>query len=232
MSARVDWGVGARIRSWWESIAHRSSVESEMDAELRFHIEARAEELMRQGVARDEAMRRAKVQFGGVERAKEDAREARGIAWMDTLQQDLRYASRTLRKSPGFVAVAVGTLALAIGASTAIFSVVYAVLLRPLPFPNPGQLVVVYESKPQEGVKETGASYLDFQEWQKDNHVFEEIGGSSAHDLIFTGHGEPAPPEAFRCTGIEQIDVVNLLRRQRRQRAVVQVVVDDRRVTR
>jgi putative ABC transport system permease protein len=212
MSARMDLGIGARLRSWWQALAHRSRVETEMDTELKFHIEQRAEELMRQGAARGEAERRAKAEFGGVERAKEEGREARGIAWVDMLQQDLRYAMRTLRKSPGFVAVAVGTLALAIGANTAIFSVVYAVLLRPLPYPNPGQLVVVFESKPQDGVKETGASYLDFQEWQKDNHVFEEISGNAAHWLTLTGLGEPSEvgtvvmtPEALDVVGVKPV---------------------------
>ena len=199
----------ARVRSWWEGVTRRGGVEREMDAELRFHIEARAEELMRGGISREEATRQARLEFGGVERAKEECRESRGIGWMEMLEQDARYALRTLRKSPGFTAVAIATLALAIGANTAIFSVVYAVLLRPLPYPSPGQLVVVFESKPQEGIKETGASYLDFQEWQKDNQVFTELAGNALHSLVMTGHGEPSEVGAVVMTP-EALDVVNV----------------------
>lgn len=202
----------SRVKSWWEGATRRGKVENEMDAELRFHMDERAEELMRGGVAREEAMRRARLEFGGVERAKEECREARGIGWMEVLSQDAHYAVRTLRKSPAFTVVAIATLALAIGANTAIFSVVYAVLLRPLPYPNPGQLVVVFESRPQEGIKETGASYLDFQEWQKDQHAFQEISGSAFHSLALTGLGEPSEvgtvvttPEALDVVGVKPI---------------------------
>jgi putative ABC transport system permease protein len=202
----------ARMKSWWEGATRRGSVEREMDAELRFHIETRAEELMHEGLPREEAMRRARLEFGGLERAKEECRESRGIGWMEVLGQDARYALRTLRKSPGFTAVAIATLALAIGANTAIFSVVYAVLLRPLPYPNPGQLVAVFESKPQEGIKETGASYLDFQQWQKDNGVFQVMSGNAEHSLTLTGHGEPSEvgtvvmtPESLEVVGVKPI---------------------------
>jgi predicted permease len=170
----------------------RGRVENEMDEELRFHMEAHADDLVRRGVPRDEAMRQARLEFGGMERAKEECREARGVNFCESLFQDVRYGVRTLGKSPAFTAIAIGTLALAIGANTAIFSVVYNVVLKPLPYPNPDQLVVVSEAKLDEGVKETGASYLDFEEWRKQNHVFSEIAGSEGHSLTLTGRGDPA----------------------------------------
>jgi putative ABC transport system permease protein len=166
-------------------------MENEMDAELRFHLEEYAEDLMRGGVPRQEAMRRARLEFGGIERIKEEVREARGVTFLDQLIQDLRYGARMFRKSPGFTAVAVLTLALGIGANTAIFSVVNAVLLSPLPYTDANRLMLVKEVLPNTGPEPFNVSGPDISQIEKLNHVFEGVGGFRVWTYEFFGKGEP-----------------------------------------
>jgi predicted permease len=160
-----------------------------MDAELRFHVQACAEDLVRSGVPRQEALRRAQLEFGGIERAKEECRDARGVNHFEASLQDLRFGARMLRKNPGFTAVVVLTLALGIGANTAIFSVVNGVLLNPLPFPNPDELYEVYtKTAPSE---QDTISYPNFVDWQKDNHSFSSLGAFRSDNFNLTGVGQP-----------------------------------------
>ena len=132
--------VAARLRSWLRGVFARRRVERDMADEMAFHLAARAEHWTRQGLSREEAARRARLEFGAVDAYKDDCRQARGLRWLDELRADLTYAGRALRASPLFTSVTVAILAIAIGANTAVFSVVEAVMLRRLPVLRPDQL--------------------------------------------------------------------------------------------
>jgi predicted permease len=130
----------SQLRSWLNSLLHRDAVESGIEAELRTHIELRAEDLQRTGLTPAEALRRARIEFGPIETHKENIRSSLGLRLLDELRADLRYAIRMLRRSPGFTAVAVASLALGIGANTIIFTLAKGVLLDRLAVPQPNQL--------------------------------------------------------------------------------------------
>jgi len=130
----------ARFRSFGRSILHRRRLESDIDTEIRFHIESRTEALVGEGLALDQAARQAKLEFGGIASHKADMRDTFGLRWIDELWADLIYAARTLRKSPGFTAISVTSLALAIGANTTIFSYANQMLFVRLGVPHPDQL--------------------------------------------------------------------------------------------
>ena len=166
-------------------------VDQDFDQELETHLDLLMEESVRRGMSPEEAKRAARIRLGGHTQLKETNRELHGLPAIETLLQDTRYAFRMLRKNPGFTAVAVLTLALGIGANTAIFSVVYAVLLKPLPYTNPEQLFTAFQANTQQGIAETGCSYLNFEEWRAQNHVFSEMAGIVAHQLTLTGRVEP-----------------------------------------
>jgi hypothetical protein len=180
--------LGSRTRSWLSP----EVTDQEFESELTSHLELLAEENVRRGMAPEEARRAARVRLGGLTQLKETNRQLQGLPIVETFLQDTRFALRMLRKNPGFAAVAVLTLAVGIGANTAIFSVVYAVLLKPLPLAQPEQLFNVFEVQPAEGVKGTGWSYGNFAELRAANHIFSEMSGHQEHQLTLTGRGEPS----------------------------------------
>ena len=128
--------------SWLERLFARKRLETDLDKELRFHFESQVADKVRSGIPEMEARRLTRIEFGGIEQIKENCRESRGTLWVESLVQDLRYGARQLCKSPGFTLIAIVSLALGIGANTAIFTLLNAILLRPLPVQNPGELLL------------------------------------------------------------------------------------------
>jgi predicted permease len=153
-----------RVRSLFQALLGRRPFEDGMAEEMRFHLEAYTDDLVRSGVSPEEAARRARLEFGSVDGVKTDCREARGLRPFDDLGQNLRYALRRMRKTPGFTATALATLALCLGANLAIFAVVDSILLRPLPFPTPDRLVSVFNTYPRAGVLHDGCSLTNYYE--------------------------------------------------------------------
>ena len=173
---------------WLRATLWRSRMESEMDAELRFHVKAYAEDLIHSGVPCEEALRRARLEFGGAEQVKEECREARGVVLLESLMQDIRYALRMMRRSPGFTAVAVLSLALGLGANTAIFSLINTVMLRRLPVRDPGQLVELLSQYPGEPRTNCcgGKVYEHIRDY---NHVFSGLIGAAASGFKVRAEG-------------------------------------------
>jgi len=153
-----------RFRSLFRLLRSRQAFEDGMSDELRFHLEELAADLMRSGVPLPEARRRARIELGGMNSIKGECRQSRGLHIVDECLRELRYAARLLRKSPWFTVTALLTLALCLGANLTIFAVIDAVLLRPLPFPNDGRLVTIFNSYPKAGVQRDGSSLTNYYE--------------------------------------------------------------------
>jgi len=171
-------------------LLRKDRIEQEMEDEMRFHLLMRTRDNIERGMRPDEAEREARRRFGNEGRIKDLARDIKGGGFMETLLQDLRYGARMLVKNPGFTLIAVVTLALGIGANTAIFSVVYAVLLRPLPFKDPGALVTVWERDPQQGYENNMTTVATSLDWQEQNDSFVEMAGFESNKG-FALTGEP-----------------------------------------
>jgi predicted permease len=182
-----------RLRSFFR----KDSLDHELNDEMASHIDLAMEENMRKGMLEEEARRQALVRFGGVQQAKEQHRETRGLPWMDVLMQDLRFTFRTLAKDRGFTMIAVLILGLGIGANVAVFSVVNTILLRPLPFHDPERLVRIVEK--EAGTNESGKTYTAdaTQDFQQQNRAFQSVSGYFAFtgpdNFKLTGQGQPLP---------------------------------------
>jgi predicted permease len=160
-------------------------------AEIEAHIQLEAERLREQGLSEEEARAAARRSFGNVTRAEERFYESRRCLWWDNFCQDARYGLRMLRKSPGFTGIAVLTIALGIGATSAIFSVVYATLLHPLPYPQPEQLVSIEDDLPGVGARDVGMSQPEWQDLQHSG-IFEHVSPTWYDDNNLTGSSQPA----------------------------------------
>jgi putative ABC transport system permease protein len=188
--------VWSRFRSWLRGVMSRSRMEREMDAELRFHIEAFAEDLARSGVPRDEALRRARIEFGGVERAKEECRDALALRIVDHVVRDLRFGLRLLIKNPGFTAAAVIALALGIGADTAMYSIVNGALSWDFGLDNRDRIIIVNSANTAHS-QEWGASYPDFRDFRAETKA---LAGLAAYELTPVNLSDhSALPERYYC---------------------------------
>jgi putative ABC transport system permease protein len=165
-------------------------VERELDEEIRAYQEMAAEEKIKNGMTRKEALRAVRLERGSLEVSKEIVRSGGWESFVEICWRDLRYGLRTLRKSPGFTAVAVCTLALGIGANTAIFSAVYAVLIKPLPFKNADHLVFILKKNASRGWSRNPISPAEILAWRNQTEAFEDFAAYTESSCVLTGAGE------------------------------------------
>jgi predicted permease len=173
-----------RLRGLFRSRRADAEFAAELDAHVALHTEAG----IRAGLSPEEARRQALIRLGGAEQTRQAHRERRRLPWIETLAQDVAYGCRVLSRNPGFAAVTILTLALGIGANTALFSIVNSVLLNPLPYPRPDELVAVHESKAN--FDQGSISYPNFRDWQRDNKTLAALAIAHQRRFTLTGTGD------------------------------------------
>jgi len=199
-------------KDWFRRAFHRigaffrkKPLDHELNEEMAAHLEFAVDELKGRGLSLEEARRQARVRFGNVGQAQEYHRATRGLPGMDILLQDLRFAFRTLRRDASFTAIAVLILALGIGANIAVFSVVHTMLLRPLPFSAPEQLVRIRQNDPKGGESSMTYSTDGMQEFQSQTRTFQAVTGyfafSGPENVKLMGNGQPQPVTGLMVAG-------------------------------
>jgi putative ABC transport system permease protein len=181
-------------------ILRRNRSERDLNKEIQFHIDMEAREHLDQGMNENEARRMALVDFGSVPLCQETVRESWGLRLWSDLLHDFQYALRMIRRKPGFAILAILTLTIGVGAVSAVFSVFNRVILQPLPFPDQGRLVHIWETRPNQEFAQMEASYPDFQDWKGANHIFEGLAGYNGTNFTLTGAGVPVRVPAVRVT--------------------------------
>ncbi|HEV3482853.1 MAG TPA: ABC transporter permease [Candidatus Acidoferrales bacterium] len=197
--------LASRVRGFFSG--HR--LDEDFQRELASHFDMLTEENIRCGLPPDEARRQARLRLGGAAQLRETQHDLRGLPWLETLFQDVRFGLRMLRKNPGFLAVCVAALAFGIGVNTAMFSGLYAVVLKPFPFPQPNRIVVGWKADPARGTNDAERglielSYLDWKDWRSQSKSFEDMAAmpttSNGYSYTITGKGEPKQIESSRVT--------------------------------
>ena len=172
------------------ALLRKSRTQSELDEELNYHIEQQTEQNIRLGMNPEEARFAAHKAFGGLEQAKEQSRDARGVRWIENLWQDLRYGLRMMLKRPGFTLIAIGMLAIGIAANTAVFSIADGLILRPFDFSNQDRLVMIWTQMPSAGVHHKYIPIALFTDWQEQNQSFDQlVRFSGGLDYLTGAHG-------------------------------------------
>ena len=185
-----------RALNLYRRVVHRQRTEEDLDAEIRVHFDNLVERNIAKGLSHQVARREATLEFGGPEQVKQAVREARLGAAIGARLRDVRHALRGLRNHPGFAAIVMLTLALGIGANTAIFTVDYATLLAPLPYPDPDRLVIVW-SRFQE--QRNRVSAADFSDWRRQSKAFEDLNVSNSDDFNIATRNRPEFVEGAGC---------------------------------
>jgi putative ABC transport system permease protein len=188
------------LKSYWRNLFHKDQFEQELTEEVQAYLEMLIDIKVKAGMKSEAACRAALIEMGGVEQVKESVREVKMGQTLETIWQDLCYGARMLRRNPGFTLVAVITLGLGIGANSAIFSVVDAVLLRPLPYKDPGRLLVLCAKDDTRGLTQRPLSYPNFVDWREQNQVFEYLAAVRQESFSLTDGAEPERASGIRVT--------------------------------